>query len=164
MTQQDEQKPVESEEGEVLEIQESEQRSIGKQERLKKVIRRHPQRDAPRVDSVEIDERRGESIQTGSQRRTDMARQASKHPRSIATQPPVAAAPDMPFAEGARDELSPDMRHRMISEAAYFLHTQRGYKDGYDLDDWLQAEAEIDHVLVNLETSEGQSSEAQAPE
>jgi hypothetical protein len=86
-----------------------------------------------------------------------MATKASKHPRSVATESPFnerERAPDMPFEEGVHDELSPDLRHRMISEAAYFLHIQRGYEDGYDMDDWLQAEAEIDHLLLNPQERE----------
>jgi hypothetical protein len=37
----------------------------------------------------------------------------------------------------------------MISEIAYHRYTDRGYADGYDVDDWLQAEAEVDHLLLN---------------
>jgi hypothetical protein len=55
----------------------------------------------------------------------------------------------MPFEEGAHDAIDPDLRHRMISEAAYYLYVQRGYEDGYDLDDWLQAETQIDHIITN---------------
>ena len=57
--------------------------------------------------------------------------------------------PEMPFEEGARDMLDPDLRHRMISEAAYHLYAQRGYTDGYDQDDWLQAEAQVDHTTLS---------------
>ena len=60
----------------------------------------------------------------------------------------AAEEPDQPFQEGAGDALDPDLRHRMISEAAYYLYQQRGYVDGYELDDWLQAEAQIDHVAI----------------
>ena len=56
---------------------------------------------------------------------------------------------DTPFEEGAQDKLDPDLRHRMISEAAYHLYAERGYADGYDLDDWLQAEAAVDHVSLH---------------
>jgi hypothetical protein len=38
-------------------------------------------------------------------------------------------------------------RHTMIAEAAYFLAERRGFAPGQELDDWLQAEAEVD-VLV----------------
>lgn len=74
------------------------------------------------------------------------------HPRSV----PIATFeiedemdPDQPFVEGALDAIDPDLRHRMISEAAYRLHGERGYAEGYDRDDWLQAEAAVDHLLLN---------------
>lgn len=76
----------------------------------------------------------------------------ANHPHSVPTQKAVdeiERSPDMPFAEGAHDELDPDLRHRLISGAAYTLYCRRGYVDGYDLDDWLQAEAQVDHVLLN---------------
>ena len=53
-----------------------------------------------------------------------------------------------PFGEGAHDEIDPDLRHRMISEAAYHLYAERGYADGYEVDDWQQAEAAVDHLLL----------------
>jgi hypothetical protein len=56
--------------------------------------------------------------------------------------------PETPFEEGARDALDADLRHRVISETAYRLYAQRGYADGYDLDDWLQAETQIDHISI----------------
>jgi hypothetical protein len=65
--------------------------------------------------------------------------------------------PEMPFEEGAHDTLDPDLRHRMISEAAYHLYAQRGYTDGYDLDDWLQAEAEVDHTTISPSKDEQRS-------
>jgi hypothetical protein len=57
--------------------------------------------------------------------------------------------PDQPFAEGALDSMDPDLRHRLVSEAAYRRYVERGYEEGHDLEDWLQAEADIDHVVVN---------------
>ena len=75
-----------------------------------------------------------------------------KHPHGVA----ILAAddegeqgPDQPFAAGAQDTIDPDLRHRMISEIAYHRYVERGYADGYDLDDWLQAEGDVDHVLLN---------------
>jgi hypothetical protein len=72
----------------------------------------------------------------------------------VASDIPVAnddsdVMPDMPFEEGAHDAIDPDLRHRMISEAAYYLYTQRGYEEGYDVDDWLQAETQVDHIITN---------------
>ena len=57
--------------------------------------------------------------------------------------------PDQPFAEGPASEIDPELRHRMISETAYRHYVERGYTDGGDLEDWLQAEAEVDHLLLN---------------
>lgn len=94
-----------------------------------------------------------------------MKRTTHKHPHAA----PVPAAsesddvmPDTPFEEGAHGVLDPDLRHRMISEAAYYLYTQRGYDDGYDLDDWLQAEEQIEHAIVNPERAMA-TEEASAP-
>jgi DUF2934 family protein len=49
-----------------------------------------------------------------------------------------------PPAERAHDEIDSDLRHRMISEAAYRLYEKRGYAEGNAMDDWLEAEAAID--------------------
>lgn len=57
--------------------------------------------------------------------------------------------PRQSFQEGAQDVLDPDLRSRMIREDAYALYAQRGYADGFDVADWLAAEAEVDRVLVD---------------
>ena len=91
---------------------------------------------------------------TNSGRSVKHARRSSRapvHPHSVpvlAAEDPADAAVEQPFVEGAQDAIGPDLRHRMISEAAFHRYAERGYADGYDLDDWLQAEAEVDHVLV----------------
>ena len=71
--------------------------------------------------------------------------------------------PDTPFEEGAHDALDPDLRHRMISEAAYYLYRGRGYGDGYDLDDWLQAEAQVDHMITNAARTQTGERDASVP-
>jgi hypothetical protein len=40
-----------------------------------------------------------------------------------------------------------DLRNRMIAEAAYYLAERRGFAPGYELEDWLAAEAEIECAL-----------------
>lgn len=37
-------------------------------------------------------------------------------------------------------------RHQMISETAYHLAEKRGFKGQSGMDDWLQAEAEVDAI------------------
>jgi len=74
------------------------------------------------------------------------------HPHTVANlaaESDIDRVPDQPFAEGVQDGLDPDLRQRMISERAYRLYCERGGSEGYDVDDWLQAEAEVDHLLLN---------------
>lgn len=51
------------------------------------------------------------------------------------------AMPDAAFV------VAPEARNRMIAEAAYYLAERRGFAPGYELEDWLEAEAEIDSAL-----------------
>ncbi len=56
---------------------------------------------------------------------------------------------DQPFAEGARDALDADLRHRIVSEAAFHRLAERGYDESGGIEDWLEAEADFDHMLVS---------------
>lgn len=47
------------------------------------------------------------------------------------------------FSANARAEVSPEELRKLISEAAYFRAKQRGFTPGYELEDWIQAEAEV---------------------
>jgi len=49
-----------------------------------------------------------------------------------------------PYLLGAEPQTSAGQRHRMICEAAYFLAQARGFAPGYELDDWLLAERQVD--------------------
>ena len=40
-----------------------------------------------------------------------------------------------------------EQRHHMIEEAAYYRAQRRGFAGGDPMRDWLEAEAEIDHIL-----------------
>ncbi len=46
--------------------------------------------------------------------------------------------------EARRVHLAGEDRRRLIAEAAYFRAEQRGFIPGYELEDWLAAELEID--------------------
>jgi hypothetical protein len=61
--------------------------------------------------------------------------------------------PEPPVAESAQGEIDPQVRHRMISEEAYRLYARRGYVEGFELEDWLQAEAEVDRQLGDRSVS-----------
>jgi len=43
--------------------------------------------------------------------------------------------------------VTSEERTRLIAEAAYFKAAQRGFAEGGELDDWVEAEAEIDALL-----------------
>lgn len=50
-----------------------------------------------------------------------------------------------------RGNLSLEQREAMIREAAYYHYAERGFAPGHDLDDWLAAEAEIEHRMPELQ-------------
>lgn len=45
--------------------------------------------------------------------------------------------------------VRPEERYRMIAEAAYFRAQRRGFVGGDPVQDWLEAEAEIDRMLAS---------------
>ena len=46
----------------------------------------------------------------------------------------------------------PEERGQMIAEAAYFKAERRGFVGGDPLQDWLEAEADIDRILDHKKT------------
>lgn len=56
---------------------------------------------------------------------------------------------DPPFATGVHDVLDADLRHRIVSEAAFHRLADRGYDEAGEIDDWLEAEAEVEHSLAS---------------
>lgn len=43
--------------------------------------------------------------------------------------------------------ISPEERYRLIAEAAYFRALRRGFSSGGEVQDWLEAEADVDARL-----------------
>jgi hypothetical protein len=71
-----------------------------------------------------------------TRRTTEPSRSAKTAPRSKA---PLAPVPKV--------EISADARRGMIAEAAYLRAERRGFASGYELDDWIAAENEVDTLL-----------------
>jgi hypothetical protein len=44
--------------------------------------------------------------------------------------------------------VDPQQRAALIARAAYFRAINRGFEPGYELEDWLSAEAEVDAELL----------------
>lgn len=63
-----------------------------------------------------------------------------KSPESIQTREP--AVPRKEPVHSQPVSPSDDMQAR-ITDRAYELYTERGYRQGYALDDWLEAEREV---------------------
>lgn len=74
---------------------------------------------------------------------------------TVQKRPAVAAAPFR--APQARPEggqagsasITREQRQFMICEAAYYIAEHRGFEPGHDVDDWLEAEQQIDAVLTS---------------
>jgi hypothetical protein len=67
---------------------------------------------------------------------------ASKTAKSQPAAKP-AAKPQTTFSGNAQAEVSPEELRKLILEAAYFRAKQRGFTPGYELEDWIEAEAEV---------------------
>jgi DUF2934 family protein len=65
---------------------------------------------------------------------------------------PVSQEGQALIASGVRVE--PNERERMIREAAYYQYVQRGFAHGYDIDDWLAAEAHVDQQILERQLPE----------
>ncbi len=54
----------------------------------------------------------------------------------------------------ASTEVSPEQRYLIIAEAAYYIAESHDFDSNRALLDWLEAEAQIDHMLVDLINSD----------
>lgn len=70
--------------------------------------------------------------------RSEVPRKARK-----TSAPPRASKPRASTAALGGAVISPEERHRMIAEAAYYRAQQRGFRGGDPLQDWIEAEAEV---------------------
>lgn len=89
-------------------------------------------------------------------RRVVLEDEADEAPAPIRDAPPVAE----PASVESTDQRSTDTkgidldeRRLLITEVAYRRYVARGYVDGYDLDDWLGAEEEVDRFLQEAKGS-----------
>jgi hypothetical protein len=75
------------------------------------------------------------------------------HPRALARSPKSALAAGPAVAPNsivtrAAAFIEPERRTAMVAECAYYRAEKRGFEAGYELDDWLAAEVEIDRKLL----------------
>ena len=60
----------------------------------------------------------------------------------------IENAADVSVRESLRQRIDPELRYRMISERAFEFYVARGYADGNDMDDWLEAEKQVESMLA----------------
>ena len=83
----------------------------------------------------------------------DTAKERRAAERRAAPKPAPRSAKPSAFNDSARADLSPDELRKLISEAAYYRAKRRGFAPGHELEDWVQAEAEVIGRLSSPGTS-----------
>jgi len=77
-----------------------------------------------------------------------VAKAPAKKPAAVKkTVPAKKAAAVVAERPNAVPELTPDQRRYYVEVAAYYIAERRGFHGGSQMDDWVQAEAEIDRLV-----------------
>ena len=63
---------------------------------------------------------------------------------------------------GSDQGYFPEKRHQTIAGAAYYCAERRGFRGGEELSDWLEAEADVEHLLESRPGNESKTSAKQA--
>jgi hypothetical protein len=81
------------------------------------------------------------------------ARSTTASRPATASHRPAKTAPDAPSSDviqtgarssgGSRGDLSPEEIYRLIQETAYYKAKARGFEPGHEVQDWIEAEAEV---------------------
>jgi hypothetical protein len=66
---------------------------------------------------------------------------------SVSKSGKMAAAQRPGSTQSISSSIPPDQRQHMIEEAAYYRAERRGFHGGDPLQDWLEAEAEIERMM-----------------
>lgn len=96
---------------------------------------------------------KGPTAAKTSSKTTTSLREASavkeQKPIIVAPPPQTLKEPEKPaLKRPAKAPISPEERHRMIRDAAYYRAERRGFMGGDPRQDWLDAEDEIDQLLM----------------
>ena len=84
------------------------------------------------------------SIATTRTNKTTAASKTTLPSQSVA-RAPVAATRAKKGGSAAQPDpaLNSEERNRLVAQAAYFRAEKRGFAPGYELQDWVEAEAEV---------------------
>ena len=93
-----------------------------------------------------------ESKTAASNKPTKSAGATTPGSRTPANRRPAKVAPDAPSSDviqaggggaSARAGMSPEEIYRLIQETAYYKAKARGFAPGHEVQDWIEAEAEV---------------------
>lgn len=92
--------------------------------------------------------------QATAKKKTTAAHKAASKPRKAAARKKAPAAKKKTTRKkSATGAVSVEERHRMIAEAAYYKALERGPEGTDPYRDWIEAEAEIDALLLEKNAS-----------
>jgi hypothetical protein len=74
---------------------------------------------------------------------TEVRRAKSREARSA---PAIERSAIRAIEEAALVGCGQELRHAMTAEAAFYLAERRGFEPGHELEDWVKAEDEIQHL------------------
>jgi len=83
---------------------------------------------------------------------------SKQHGSNVAGKTVPPPIPGEPVPQGSG--WLPEEREYMISEAAYYRAERRGFAPGNEMEDWLQAETEIDSLIQSGGSRSARSVEA----
>jgi len=63
--------------------------------------------------------------------------------KPLQSQRPGKPAPDGKASSNSAAKLSPEEVYKLIQESAYFKAKERGFAPGNEVQDWIEAEAEV---------------------
>jgi hypothetical protein len=84
-----------------------------------------------------------------SKHKSEQAAKPHRH-KSTAAQPETLA-PESEQRAASPSSVADASRQKMIAEAAYYRAEKRGFEPGREVDDWLEAEAEITQLALEEE-------------
>lgn len=74
---------------------------------------------------------------------------ATPAPKPVAEKKVAAkAAPRSKKPSGKPTIVAPEQRRQLVQVAAYFIAERRGFGSGREVEDWLEAEAEVERMLT----------------
>jgi len=74
---------------------------------------------------------------------SDGSRSRPKKTKASPRRPKSGSPRSRPRSGPSSPTISPEERHRLIAEAAFYRAERRGFAPGDPMQDWLEAEAEI---------------------